>query len=86
MGEPKLVPPDLTRCQAERRSGSFMTMGPRPMERCTERPRYIATETEPGTDGLHGSMSLCKACIEVFKKKLGEDFAVFAPIDEEQEA
>lgn len=61
-----LVPPDVTRCQAEIREGSFMTLGPRSMVRCPNKPVWLATEVEPGEDGRKGSMALCKDCAKVF--------------------
>jgi hypothetical protein len=67
-----LIPADLTRCQAEVPTGnSFMTLGGRVgRERCRNTPVVVAYETEPGTDGKRGSMSLCKRCLKVFKKQM----------------
>lgn len=62
----KLTPPDLKRCQAEWLEGSFMTFGPRQMERCENPPTVIATEKLPGPDGQCGAMSLCPACLTKF--------------------
>lgn len=76
----ELTPPDLQRCQAEIKEGSFMTLGPRSFERCNNTPTWIATEA-PRDDGEpSGSMSLCDSCREVCEKKLG-DAAVFKKID-----
>jgi hypothetical protein len=69
MSKPKLTPPDPDRCQVEWQSGSFMTLGPRQMERCTSRPDWIATEKRPGKDGQRGSMSMCDEHRKVFEKK-----------------
>lgn len=75
-----LTPPDKTRCQAEMLSGSFMTLGPRHLERCTNRPTVIATETNPGEDGQKGSMSLCENCLKIFKQKFPKGYATFSKI------
>lgn len=75
-----LTPPDLTRCQAEKRAGSFMTLGPRPMERCESQPTVIATERRKGSDGRKGSMSLCEACQGVLVQLRGPRFATFKSI------
>lgn len=80
--EDNLIPPDLDRCQAEKLDGSFMTLGPRSMVRCKNKPTYIATENKPGPDGKRGSMSLCGHCSKMFKEKMGENFAAFTPIEE----
>ncbi len=65
--DPKpLTPPDLERCQAEWKSGSFMTFGPRHMVRCEKAPIVIVTETKKDEHGRQGSMSLCQDCLEVF--------------------
>ena len=66
----KLTPPDPARCQAEMREGSFMTLGPRAMIRCSNAPTVIVTENELGSDGQCGSMSLCPDCLEVFRTTL----------------
>ena len=75
-----LAPPDKKRCQAEKLSGSFMTLGPRHMERCTNLPTVIATEKKPGEDGQKGSMSLCEDCLEIFKQKFPKGYATFKKI------
>lgn len=62
-----LTPPDFERCQCEIRPahGPFV-LGPRPpYSRCERRPVWLAVETKPGEDGLHGSMTLCQSCAEV---------------------
>lgn len=69
---PALIPPDLSRCQAEVREGSFMTLGPRQMVRCSNAPRWIAFEAVPGEDGRQGSMSLCDDCKAVCAEAMGE--------------
>lgn len=75
-----LVRPDRNRCQAERRDGSFMTLGPRPMERCDKPPVVIATEREPGSDGRRGSMSLCADCQAVLVQLRGQGCVTFQAI------
>lgn len=62
--DPNLTPPDFEQCQCERRSGSFMTLGPRNMVRCEKKPVFIAVEIIAGKDGKHGAMSLCLGCAE----------------------
>jgi hypothetical protein len=71
-----MISPDLERCQTEKLSGSFMTLGPRHFERCTNEPAVIVTETEPGCDGERGSMSLCLECLAAFKKYDKRDVTV----------
>ena len=73
--KPPLTPPDYTQCQAERREGSFMTLGPRRLVRCTNPPVWLATERAPGRDGRIGSMTLCEACKDVLLEKLGAGYA-----------
>jgi len=76
----KLIPPDLQRCQAEIKEGSFMTLGPRSFERCNNEPTWIAAEA-PRSDGEpSGSMSLCDSCKDVCEKKLGSA-VIFKEID-----
>jgi hypothetical protein len=67
-----LEPPDLERCQALIHNGAnFMTMGGRPAyNRCTKKPKFIATETSPGEDGRIGSMSVCEICADELNKQL----------------
>lgn len=67
--QPELEPPDLERCQGLLKEGSFMTLGPRSWKRCSNKPVCIAKETEPGSDGLYGSMSLCEECAGICVKK-----------------
>lgn len=80
-----LIPPDLNQCQAEKPNGvTFMTLGGKfKMERCTNKPLYIATENVAGKDGLIGSMSLCEDCKDVFIKQMGSNFATIVPIKTE---
>lgn len=81
---PTLTPPDFDRCQAEKSAGySFMTLGGRPgtMIRCENKPTVIATENQTGDDGQIGAMSMCDECLEVFKKKMPEDYATIHRID-----
>lgn len=74
--KPPLTPPDLQRCQADIREGSFMTLGPRKWERCKNRPSVIVRETEPGKDGLRGAMALCPGCLEQCRKQMGDKIDV----------
>lgn len=63
-----LIPPDFEQCQAYPNVArhSFMTLGPRPEPvRCKNRPVWLAVETKPGKDGLHGSMTVCQSCCEL---------------------
>jgi len=48
--------------------------------RCRNTPKVIATENEPGKDGLIGSMSLCDNCLKVFRKQMPKDFATITTI------
>ena len=75
----KLEPVDTKQCQAIKKTGSFMTLGPREWQRCTNAPSVIATEIEPGSDGQRGAMSLCPECREVFEK-VSPGRAVFAEL------
>lgn len=70
--KPKLTPPDLKQCQAEKPNGhTFMTLGGRPgLERCRTKPVWIAKEIKPGEDGQRGSMSLCNACRRVMERQM----------------
>lgn len=65
MSNKDLIPPDLKRCQAEHREGSFMTLGPRRMVRCDKPPVFLAVEIIAGKDGRRGAMSLCLDCAKV---------------------
>lgn len=78
-----LTPPDLDCCQAEKPNGhSAFTLGGVPRRvRCTNKPRFIATETTPGDDGLTGRMSLCAPCRKVFEKQMPEGYATFEEIE-----
>ena len=63
---------DLQRCEVERLNGSFMTLGPRQLVRCENRPEYIV-RGHPVLFGHEdteheGSMSMCSHCFGVFRK------------------
>jgi hypothetical protein len=60
-----LVPPDYERCQCEIKQGSFLTLGPRRYERCSNKPVWLAVELVAGKDGRRGSMTLCNDCAKV---------------------
>jgi len=81
MSDTELIPVDKERCQAEKLDGSFMTFGPRQLIRCNNRPVWIATEKKAREDGLKGSMSLCHACAEKMKEKMGKNYAILEPLD-----
>ncbi len=67
----ELIAPDLARCQTEWKDGSFMTLGPRFMRRCAERPRWIAKEKRaPGPGKRRGSMSVCNAHREAMEREM----------------
>ena len=64
--------PDLQRCEAECLNGSFMTLGPRRLERCMNRPEYVVTSVpvmfgKVLTDYVPGQMSMCGECFQVFR-------------------
>ena len=64
----KLIPPDVKRCQAEKRAVTFMSLGGgncMHLVRCNNKPKWIITEKDKGPDGQRGSMSLCEACLKV---------------------
>lgn len=76
-----LIPPDKKRCQAMKREGSFMTLGPRPpAERCTNVPTVIAKENKHNEDGRRGSMSLCDECLKELVRRTGKNYATATPI------
>lgn len=81
MSRPTLIPPDPSRCQAERPNGhTFMTLGGAPgLVRCESKPTVIATETK----APHGSMSLCDACWKVFNEQMPLGAATFRPVSQE---
>lgn len=83
----QLENPDLNRCQALVPNGaSFMSFGGVPRrERCTNEPAYVATENQPGEDGLYGSMSLCEDCAGALVEQIGPEYATFHPVLEEPE-
>jgi len=66
----KLIPPDKTRCQAESRKYSFITLGIPSMKRCKNKPSVIITEKK-ASEGYKkkGSMSLCPECMKAFLEK-----------------
>ncbi len=64
-----MIPVDINRCQGEILEGSFMTLRPRRFERCSNKPAYIAVESEPGADGNIGRMSVCEACKPELEKQ-----------------
>jgi hypothetical protein len=72
-----LTPPDLTRCQAEKADGSFMTLGPVSRTRCSNAPVVVAKERKPAADGLRGSMSLCAECQKALVEQMGKHYASF---------
>ncbi len=76
----KLIKPDKKRCQAERKSGSFMIFGPRRMVRCGNKPVCIATQAEKDEDGRKGSMSLCGDCVRILVNKMGPLYAKFTKV------
>ena len=51
------------RCQAEIKSGSFMTFGRREMVRCKNKPFFVAFDIRDGE--FYGAMSLCDECKDV---------------------
>jgi len=59
----KLEPIDSTQCQAEVKSGSFMTLGPRKYVRCKNKPTWVAVDVREGK--FYGAMSLCNECKKV---------------------
>ena len=63
-----LDPVDASRCQAEVKEGSFMTLGPRPITRCKNKPVWLAIEVRDGA--FYGSMSLCGECRKVCEIKM----------------
>ena len=79
-----LIPPDFSRCQAYPNVArhSPFSLGPRPKPiRCDEAPVWLAVETKPGSDGLHGSMTLCHACCELMmESKAMRDRVQLQPI------
>ncbi len=78
----KLIPVDQMRCQAEYKEGSFMTLGPRTMQRCTAAPAWLAVEIKDGK--LIGAMALCDACKQVCAKQMPDvQYWSFSPAAEE---
>lgn len=69
----ELEPVDEERCQADGPNPEWspFRLGPVPKRvRCSNMPVWVATEKEPGKDGLRGSMSLCQPCKEVCDEQL----------------
>jgi len=54
---------DSQRCQAEKKEGSFMTLGPRKYIRCQNKPTWVAVDIRAGS--FCGAMSLCDECKKV---------------------
>lgn len=69
-----LIPPDPLRCQTEWLGGSFMTFGPRQMERCKKPVDFIVFEGKPDSHGRHGSMGLCEPHLNIFETKEPKKF------------
>lgn len=71
----KLIPPDYSRCQAERKVYLPFIMGGNVNQwvRCDIKPRWLAEEKKPGPDGVKGSMTLCDNCKKQMKKKYGKE-------------
>jgi hypothetical protein len=63
-----LTPPDFKMCQAypnlARHSAFSLGPVPKPI-RCAANPVWLAVETKPESDGLHGSMTLCQPCADL---------------------
>jgi len=84
----KLTPSDSRQCQADVPGNGPFILGGEIGDpnngyriRCKNKPTVIATENQPGEDGLVGSMSLCGTCQKVMKKQFGKDFASFEKIE-----
>jgi hypothetical protein len=87
-----VTPPDLDRCQADVPGNGPFTVGgqignPRNgyRVRCSQKPVVVATERQPGPDGLVGSMSLCASCQAAMVSQLGDGFASFEPLPVQKE-
>lgn len=73
--------PNRTRCEAEFLDGSFMTLGPRAMVRCSNKPTVIATERKVAKGRRkRGRMSLCDDCRIVMIAQKGRTFARISKI------
>ncbi len=70
MTKEKLIPPDLKRCQAERKNGSFMSFGLPDFIRCKNKPTHIVTEAPRDDKTEQGSMSLCAKCLVICLKQM----------------
>ena len=79
----KLVPADLTQCQAQIPNGAtaFTCGGIPELIRCKNKPAYMAVEINPGEDGLRGYMTLCTDCKDVFLIQCGLDRATLIPFN-----
>lgn len=66
MGELEAI--DSQRCQAEWKTGSFMSFGPRINQRCENKPHWIAVDASGGE--FQGAMSLCDECLPICEAKL----------------
>ncbi len=52
------------------------------MYRCEATPVIVATESEAGKDGRHGSMALCADCRRVFENQMPKVHAFFTSIED----
>jgi len=59
----ELEPIDSSRCQAERKTGSFMSFGLPGTVRCKNKPTWIAIGIKEGK--LDGAMALCDKCKKI---------------------
>jgi hypothetical protein len=84
----QLTPPDLAQCQCDiTEYHPFVMGGPvRQTHRCTNVAQWLATETEPGPDGLKGSMSVCDRCAQelIKQRALAPDSFTLDPIINER--
>lgn len=74
------------RCQTEvPNSNTFMTFGGVPgLVRCENTAVYVATEREPGPEGLKGAMSVCERCKTKLIEIKGADYATFVKIEDKK--
>ncbi|MBV6343422.1 hypothetical protein [Candidatus Magnetobacterium casense] len=82
----KLIPVDYQRCQTLVPNGNnFMTFGGVPgLVRCENAAVYVATEREPGPEGLKGAMSVCERCRMKLIEIKGADYATFVKIEDKK--
>jgi hypothetical protein len=74
--------PDVERCQCEWTAGSFMTLGPRPVVRCDQRPTVIAVEKQESKKfRVRGAMSLCEMHREALERQQ-PGMAEYRPVPE----